>query len=133
MSPKRADIPEECFSCPLPDCHDTDPRCPVLRRKAEAKGITLPPVEMSSYRPRERRKHEGIVPVSSKDRTDYQRQYNAEYNRRFKRVIPHGVKVRRCDLEILERVAAAEGRTFGEELIILIEIMAENARERGWS
>lgn len=133
MSPKRADIPEECFACPLPDCHDTDPRCPVLRRKAEAKGITLPSVELSSCKPRERRKHKGIVPVSAKDRADYQRQYNAEYNRRFKRVVPPGVKVRRCDLEILDKVAAAEGRTFGEELIILIEIMAETARERGWS
>lgn len=133
MTRHRDNIPEDCFSCPLPDCHDTDPRCPVLRRKAEAKGITLPLVEITAHRPRERRRHEGIAPVTAADRADYHRQYNAEYNRRYKRVVPPGVKVRRCDIEILEKVAAADGRTFAEELVILIEIMAETARERGWS
>lgn len=138
MSPKRAEIPEECFDCPLPDCHETDPRCPLLRRKAEEKGVTLPlPENAPSVRRSGRRneKHEGIVPAPAtvRDRREYHQVYNKEYSRRFRRIVPPGVKVRRCDIEILEKVAAAEGRTFAEEITMLIEIMAENARARGWS
>lgn len=133
MSRKREKIAPECFDCPLPDCFDTDSRCPLLRRKAGEQGLTLPLEGNAAPVSLERRRHKGIVPVSATDRADYHRQYNHEYNLRFKRIIPPGVKVRRCDLELLEKVAAADGRKFSDELVILIEIMAENARSRGWS
>lgn len=108
-----------CFECPLPDCEPTDSRCPL---KEAAGGGTL-------RGPRKTRKHEGIVPASYTDRKDYLRQYRAEYKRRFKRVLVPGLKIRRCDLEVLETACRAKGRTLAEELAAVLEGMAEQARK----
>lgn len=73
-------------------------------------------------------KHQGIVPATFTDRADYHRQYNREYNKRFKRVLVPGVKIRRCDLEILEAACKAKRRTLAADIVAVLEGMAKQAR-----
>jgi hypothetical protein len=112
VSPKRADIPEECFDCPLPDCNENDPRCPLYKGRKKS-----PPV--------------------SRTTPEYYRAHYAKYGKAWRaenvRVVLHGVKIRKKDLRVLRAVSEAEGLTFEGELVTLLEQMAENARARGWS
>jgi len=62
------------------------------------------------------------------DRKDYLRQYKREYKRRFKRVPVRGLKLKRCDLEVLETACRAKGRTLAEEISAVLEGMANEAR-----
>lgn len=130
MSRRPSLIPADCEECPLPDCYPTDPRCPVLRKKAEKKGVTLRDVPADApVRTRQPNQKRGdIVPVQYEDRADYQRQYNKEYNLRFRRVMIRGVYLQRKDIELLRSVCEAEGKTLEGEITMLLELMVQKAR-----
>jgi hypothetical protein len=124
---------EECFECVLSDCYPSDPRCLVKRREAVLMGISLP--EVADDVPSHTRaangpyiRHEGIAPEQYKDRDDYLKQYHRTYNFRFKRITVRGIKLKRCDLEILTQVYAIEGRSLAAEIVSLLELVAEQTR-----
>lgn len=115
------DFDPECLECPLPDCFPSDPRCPVLRKKAAEKGLTLPDAPLEIRTP-------DIVPKQYLDRADYHRQYNRVYNARRKRIAFRGIRIRKEDIEILRGICAKEGRSLEREITTLLELMAEKAR-----
>ena len=129
MSRRFHAIPPECDECPLPDCYPTNPRCPLLKTKLEAKGLGMAGDEAEDST-RIYRRHDGIVPQEFADRSDYQRKYSHEYNRRYRRVLLRGVRLKRCDIELLQAVCEREGRNLENEITMLLEEMAENARAK---
>ena len=129
MSRRFPAIPPECDECPLPDCYPTNPRCPLLKTKLEAKGLGVAG-NAAEDSPRRYRRHDGIIPQEFTDRSDYQRKYSHEYNRRYRRVLLRGVRLKRCDIELLQAVCEREGLTLEEEIVTLLEEMAENARAK---
>lgn len=130
MSRRFPAIPPECDDCPLPDCYPTSPYCPIFKKKLEAKGLSPSPSTPEESGRVGNKKHDGIVPQEFADRTDYQRKYNRTYNQRYRRVMLRGVRLRRCDIEILQAVCEKEGRNLEAEVVTLLEDMAENARAK---
>jgi hypothetical protein len=128
MTRRYPAIPPECEECPLPDCYPTDPRCPVLRKKAEERGLTLPSVAEGVPPRKWERKHEGLVPAEYKDRKEYHQKYNREYNLRFRRIMVRGVYLQRKDIDLLRSVCEKDGRTLEAELTVLLELMVAKAR-----
>lgn len=128
MTRRFSAIPPECETCPLPDCYPTDPRCPVLRVKAEKAGLTLPDVPADAPVRQWSKKHEGLAPTEYKNRQEYHQHYNREYNLRFRRIMVRGVYLQRKDIELLRSVCEKEGRTLEGELITLLELMVEKAQ-----
>lgn len=107
-----------CFDCLLPDCEPSDRRCPL--NKTAGNGTPMGA--------RRNKKYEGVAPSVFTGRADYQRRYNAEYNRRFRRVVIPGLKIRRCDFEVLEAASRKRGRTLAEDIVAVLEDMATQAR-----
>lgn len=119
--------PPECETCPLPDCYDTDPRCPVLHRKARERGVSLPGPCGGGSKGNGTRKRSSIAPAEYTDRADYLRKYHKQY----RRVCVPGIKIRRCDLELLQKTCEREGRSFAAEIVAVLEGMATRARAAG--
>lgn len=128
MSRRFSAIPPECETCPLPDCYPTDPRCPVLRKKAEERGLSLPVMPKDAPPRQWARKHEGLAPTEYKNRQEYHQHYNREYNLRFRKIMLRGVYLQRQDIDFLRSVCEKEGRTLEGEITVLLELMVEKAR-----
>lgn len=111
-----------CFECPLPDCDPAESRCPLQESRVETSRKCAP------RQPRNYVKHDGIVPPEYTDMRDYHRQYRREYSRRFKRILIPGLKIKRCDLEVLETACRAKGRTLAQEITGVLEGMANQVR-----
>jgi hypothetical protein len=123
-------IPAECEECPLPDCYQDDPRCPVKQLKAYSQGATLPeiPLDAPVGKRGPKRKHSDIAPAQFADVTDYHRRYSRAYNVKFRRVSIRGIKLFKGDVDILRSLCEADGRTLEEEIVTLLEGMAAKAR-----
>lgn len=126
-------IPVECENCILPDCYPSDSRCLVLRRKASDKGLTLDDVPLDAPvrgRGRIKKLVKEVAPSIFVDKKDYHRKYSREYNLQFRKITVRGVKLKRCDLDALNAVCLADGSTLVDEIIKILEIMAERARTK---
>lgn len=128
-------IDEECNTCPLSDCYPTDSRCPIMRKKAEEKGIVLPekPADAPVRTRKTNQKRGGIVPMEYQDRAEYQRKYNREYWSRYGRVQLRGIFLKKEDMQLLKSVCLKQGRNLEAEITKVLESMVAKARNTATS
>jgi hypothetical protein len=101
---------ELCDTCTADDCYHGTSKCPKYAGKPHGRPRT----------------HSGLQPSQFADKTDYMRQYNQAYHRKFGRMRLQ-VKMPRHEVETLQAFFAAKGEVFEEELESLLRQMAEAA------
>jgi methyl coenzyme M reductase beta subunit len=60
---------------------------------------------------------------------DYHRRYSRAYNVKFRRVSIRGIKLFKDDVDILRALCEVDGRTLEEEIVSMLENMAEKVKK----
>lgn len=106
-------IPDACENCTADDCYHGTSKCPQYQGNPVGRPLI----------------HSDLYPAVYKDKAEYNRIYSRNYRRKFGRVMVP-VKLRKCDLETLRTFFEGHGETFESKLTLLLEQMADAARER---